>query len=105
MVSHGPAFSLTWDEHFGERERSERCCRSQKKMKQTLAFMRMVCQKLPRILNQDLMKTENISVAPEATAAKQAWAAPTLDCLSVSLETALTSVTGMDGGPLNMSNT
>jgi hypothetical protein len=71
----------------------------------TLAFMRMVCQKLPRILNQDLMKTENISVAPEATAAKQAWSAPTLDCLSVSLETAATANLGMDGGMTVFTNT
>jgi len=73
-------------------------------MKQTLAFMRMVCQKLPRILNQKLMKTENTSVAPEATTAKQAWSAPTLDCLSVSLDTALNANTGMDGVPTAGSN-
>ena len=59
--------------------------------------MRMVCQKLPRILNQKLMKTENTTVTPEAAAAKQAWSAPTFDCLSVSMDTTSTSLTGMDG--------
>jgi len=97
MVSHWPRLSASLETIALESQSVPSVVAGPKKMKQTLAFMRMVCQKLPRILNQKLMKTEKTSVAPEATAAKQAWAAPTFDCLSVSMDTTAVNASGMDG--------
>jgi hypothetical protein len=44
------------------------------------------------------MNTETTSAAVETTAAKQAWAEPTLSTLALSLETLALFNNGMDGG-------
>lgn len=77
-----------------------------KNLKEVLAYGLLDCHNSTQILNQKPMNTENTSVKPEAAAAKQAWSAPTLDCLSVSSGTAATSNNGMDGGTTpNVTNT
>ena len=46
------------------------------------------------------MKTEITSAAIQNSEAKQAWTAPTLTTLSLSLETHGNAATGMDGGTM-----
>ena len=48
-------------------------------------------------LENNTMKTENTSAAIQNSEAKQAWTAPTLTTLAVSLETNAAGMTGGDG--------